>query len=310
MNKYSGNITFSVIPALIWGSTWYAIKFQIGNVAPILSVAYRFLLAGIIMMILMFSLRKNMRFSAKDHLLFVIQGTLLFGLNYWLVYMAEQVLTSGLVSVIFSLIIFFNIIFGRIILKNRIAPQVIVGGMVAIFGTYLLFSKEIAADIEKTAVLQSLLFCLLGVVSASLGNVMSAYIQRRKLPVLQVNAYGMLYGSIIILLISMMLQIEFTFESSSSYILSLVYLSVFGSIVAFGTYLTVIGRIGPEKAAYILVIIPVISMVISSIFEDYTWNLSAIIGLPFLLLGNYLGMSKKQIIKISINGNRKNSTEG
>jgi drug/metabolite transporter (DMT)-like permease len=202
----------------------------------------------------------------------------------------------------FHLIIFFNILFGRIILKNRIEKDVIIGGIIALTGTFLIFYKEFSDLNAKPDVLKAVILCFIGVVLASMGNVLSAFNQKQKLPVLQANAYSMLYGAVILAIISILLKKPLTFDVSNSYIVSLIYLAIFGSIVAFGAYLTVIGKIGPEKAAYIIVVIPIISMIISSIFEDYKWDKTALVGLPILILGNYLAMSKKQIFKRRKNG--------
>jgi len=116
-------ILFS-IPAIIWGSTWYAIKFQLGNVDPLVSVSYRFILAGLILFGICVVTGKKMKFSLHEHFLMFLLGLSLFGLNYWFVYKAETALTSGVVAVIFSLIIFFNIFFNVILLKGKIKKDV------------------------------------------------------------------------------------------------------------------------------------------------------------------------------------------
>ena len=121
------NAFLFLVPTLIWGSTWYVIKFQVGDVDPILSVSYRFLLAGLLLLIgLRFSSHWR-SFSIHEHRFIALQGLMLFGFNYWLIYMSELYLTSGLVGLIFSLLVFFNILNARILLKQAIESKVILG---------------------------------------------------------------------------------------------------------------------------------------------------------------------------------------
>ena len=153
-----------LIPSIIWGSTWFAIKFQLGNVDPMVSVSYRFILAGLVLFIISLATGKNMKFSLHEHFLMFLLGLSLFGLNYWFVYKAETSLTSGVVAVIFSLIIFFNIIFNAIFLKGKIKKDVIIAAVLGITGTALLFENELNAfDLDKKDVV-ALLFCLGGLV--------------------------------------------------------------------------------------------------------------------------------------------------
>ena len=292
MNERLQNSIFFVVPALIWGSTWYVIKFQLGIVNLLLSVSYRFLLAGILLLGYCLINKKNLKYNPKAHLLFLLQGIFLFGMNYWLVYLAEQHLTSGLISVIFSLIIFGNITFSAILLKSKITKQNIIGGILAFSGTLLLFKDELVKLASENVAWPAVIMCFASIIFASLGNIISAYNQKKGLPVLQTNTYGMLYGGIALFIVSRILNIEITFDTRTSYLLSLAYLAVFGSIVAFSTYLVLLGRIGPEKSVYVIVIIPVIAMVLSTIFESFSWQKSALIGMPLLLIGNLIAMDK------------------
>lgn len=282
------------IPALIWGSTWYVIKFQLGMVDPLLSVAYRFLLAGLILILYCFFTGKRMKFPASEHLLMLLLGLSLFGLNYWLVYEAETVLTSGIVAVIFSLIIVFNILFNALLLKGKIRKDVLFAAVLGIAGTYFLFRNELNSFSvnKKDAVV--FLICLGGIVSASLGNILSAYKQKRKIPVLQANAFGMLYGGIAMFVLVLILKKPLAFDSSFTYISSLLYLSVFGSIIAFSTYLKLLGDIGPDRVVYIAIITPAIAIVISTFLENYQWNMYAFFGIFLLFAGNYLALRFKK----------------
>lgn len=276
------------IPSIIWGSTWYVIKFQLGVVDPLLSVAYRFILAGIILLAFCVISRKNMRFKPKEHLLMLLLGLSLFGINYWFVYKAETTLTSGIVAVIFSLIIFFNIFFNAVLLKGKIKKDVIIAAILGVFGTGLLFKNELKTFSLGGEDLIVLLFCLAGLVSASLGNILSAYKQKQKIPVLQSNAFGMLYGGLSMFFAVLILGKPVNFDYSVNYSLSLVYLAIFGSIIAFSVYLKLLGEIGPDRSIYIALITPAIAMVVSTIFEGYQWDLFAFAGIAFLVGGNFL----------------------
>ena len=282
------------IPALIWGSTWYVIKFQLGMVDPLLSVAYRFLLAGFLLISFCLVTGKKMRFSLHEHFLILLLGLSLFGFNYWFVYQAETILTSGVVAIIFSLIIVFNIIFNALLLKGKIKKDVILAAILGIIGTIFLFKNElntISLNMKDAFVF---ILCLGGIVTASLGNILSAYKQKRKIPVLQANAFGMLYGGIAMFLTVLLLDKPIVFESTLDYTLSLLYLAIFGSIVAFSTYLKLLGEIGPDRSVYIAIITPAIAIVISTIFEDYKWDLYAFAGIFLLFSGNFLALRFKK----------------
>ncbi len=281
-------IILFIIPAIIWGSTWYVIKFQLGTVDPLLSVAYRFILAGLILFGICIVTGKRMRFSLHEHFLMFLLGFSLFGLNYWFVYMAETGLTSGVVAVIFSLIIFFNIFFNVVLLKGKIKKDVVFAAILGVIGTILLFKNELKSFSLNSEDIIVLLFCFGGLISASLGNIISAYKQKKNIPVMQSNAFGMLYGGVSMFLIVLILGKPVTFDFSVSYSLSLVYLAVFGSVVAFSIYLKLLGEIGPDRSVYNALITPAIAMVISTIFEDYRWNIFAFAGIAFLFAGNFI----------------------
>lgn len=292
MNARLQNSILFIIPSLIWGSTWYAIKFQLGSVDPVMSVSYRFFLASAIMILLCFALKLNMAFSLREHLLFILQGVLLFGFNYWLVYMAEQEVTSGLIAVIFSLVVFTNAIFGAIFIRAKITWKIALGGILAVMGTALMFKREVNMLFGTGVVISAIIMGFVSLLLASLGNVLSAYSQGKKIPLMQANAYSMMYGALVVFISGLAMGKKINFESSSSYLISLAYLAIFGSIIAFSSYLKIIGRIGPAKGSYALVLVPVIAMIFSTIFESYEWQESALAGMPILIMGNMIAMDK------------------
>jgi len=288
-------ILYFVIPCFIWGSTWFAIKFQLGQVDPLVSVAYRFLIAGLLLISFCYIRKMNMRFSWKEHLLMMLQGMILFGFNYWLVYLAEEDLTSGIVSIIFSLAIFTNIFFNFLFLKGKIRKEVVAAAILGVTGTFLIFNHELKNSEQAAIGYAALLFCFGSIVLASLGNILSKYNQTQKMPVIQTNAFSMTYGSIAMLLMVPLSGKSFSFDTSFNYVASLLYLAMFGSIVAFNLYLKLLGEIGPDRAGYITLVSPVVALLISSFFENYMWSLVAILGVILLFAGNILALKMKPL---------------
>jgi drug/metabolite transporter (DMT)-like permease len=287
------NFILFLIPALIWGSTWLAIKYQLGVVDPLVSVVYRFLLAAIILFAYCRLTGLNLRYSIKQHVYIALQGLLLFGVNYWLVYIAETDLESGLVAVLYSTIVFFNIINGAIFLKSKIRLNVLLSSLIGFIGIILVFKDVLFGFTFSSAESAALLVAGISVVIASFGNITSAYNQKNKLPVIQTNAFGMLYGSLLMLLLALITGKSFNFNISLSYIGSLMYLAIFGSIIAFTSYLTLLGRIGADKSAYVTLVFPIVALILSTLFEGYLWDTYAIIGVILITIGNFLVLKGK-----------------
>ena len=288
-------ILYFVIPCFIWGSTWFAIKFQLGQVDPLVSVAYRFMIAGLLLLVFSLIRRLNLNFTLREHLLMALQGMILFGFNYWLVYLAETNLTSGIVAIIFSFSIFTNIFFNYLFLKGKIRKEVMAGAILGIAGTFLIFNHELKNAEQISIGYEALIFCFGSIVLASLGSILSKYNQSRKMPVIQSNAFGMTYGSLAMLLMIPLSGKSFSFEVSFPYIASLLYLAIFGSIIAFTLYLKLVGDIGPDRAGYITLVSPVVALLISSFFENYRWGLVAILGVLMLFAGNILALKMKPV---------------
>ena len=261
-----------------------------------LSVSYRFGIAGVLMLIVCSLWKMKMSFTGKEHQFILLQGLLIFGFNYWLVYTSELYLTSGLVGLIFSLLVFLNILNGRIFLKTPFENKVILGGFLGLIGTGMVFWKDLSHFSFTDGKIIGLCFAVGGTYLASLGNITSARNQKAGIPVIQSNAFGMVYGAIAMFVIAVILGKEIRFEVSQSYVLSLLYLAIFGSIIAFGAFMTLIGNIGASKAAYVSLIAPVIALTISTFLEDYTWTSISLSGAVMILVGNVVALrsSKKK----------------
>ena len=282
------NVLLYVVTILIWGSSWLAIKFQLGVIDPMVSVAYRFLLASGISWIYCRYSGLQLSFRLRDHGFMFLQGVSLFALNYWLFYISELTLTSGLAAVIFSTIVVMNMLNGAIFLKNRLELRVVVGAVLGLSGIILVFWPEVSDFETGSENLFAATLAVLATLLASLGNIASARNQREGIPVVQSNTYGMTYGALLMLVLAWSTGRGFNFEFTVSYVSSLVFLSVFASIIAFWSYLTLLGRVGVERAAYATLIFPLVALGISTIFEGYKWSAYAIIGIVLILGGNLL----------------------
>ena len=278
---------------LIWGSTWFAITFQLGTVAAEISLVYRFGLAAIILLLFCLLTRRKLRFSVSEHGFIALQGLFLFSSNYLVFYWATGLLTSGIVALLFSSVILMNIVNGAIFMGSPIRPRVMLGACIGTGGIAAIFWSEVSSVENNTDSWRGLWMCLIATFFASVGNIISARNQKSGIPVVQANAWGMAYGTVILCVFALLFDARFNYDPSLSYSLSLIYLAVFGSILAFGSYLTLIGRIGADRAAYAAVLFPVIALALSTLFENYTWTLQALLGFAMVLLGNYIVLSRQ-----------------
>lgn len=290
------NLLLYATTVLIWGSTWLVITFQLGTVSPMLSVAYRFTLASLILLAFAGLRRINLRFTARQHLFFGLQGVFLFSLNYLLVYLAEQRLTSGLVAVIFSTLVFLNIFIGALFLGTPVRPNVVIGAVIGLAGISLVFLPELGAFSLRDRGFAGLLLALGGTVFASIGNIVAARNQREGLPVVQSNAFGMAYGALLMFAFALLSGAPLRFETTPAYIASLVYLALFGSVIAFGAYLTLLGRLGADRAAYSSMLWPLVALGFSTLFEGYRWSAPALLGVLLVLAGNLLVLSRRKTV--------------
>lgn len=273
---------------LIWGSTWFAITLQLGVVPPTVSVAYRFILAGAILIIWCWARRRPLLLGWRHHLFIALQGVFLFSINYMLFYVAIQDLTSGLSAVVFSTIVLMNIAGAAVFFGTPVQPRMALAAVIGLGGIALLFWPDLRDFDLDSGPVQGLLLSLLGTASVSIGNLLSARNQMRGLGVLETNALGMTYGGAFTLLIAISIDAPLVFEASYRYAGSLIYLAVFGSVVGFGCYLTLLGRIGAGRAAYAMVLFPVIALGFSTALEGYRWEPLAIAGVALILVGNAL----------------------
>jgi drug/metabolite transporter (DMT)-like permease len=278
------------IPTLIWGSTWFAIKFQLGVVDPEVSVAYRFALAALILAAWCAATGRSLALPRRAHAWMALQGVTFFGLNYVAVYEAEQRLASGLVAVAFSTIVFMTPFGARVAFGTPVAARTLAGAVLGVAGISLLFLPELRAAGEGGANAVGLAFAIASPAIAALGNLVSMRMQRDQLPVLASTAWGMAYGALAVAIVAGATGAAWTFDPRAPYVLSLLYLAVFGSIAAFAAYLTLLKRAGPGPSSFVGVATPVVAMLVSTVFEDYRWTWIGAMGVALAAIGNVIAL--------------------
>lgn len=286
------NALLYIITVMIWGSTWLAIEFQLGVVAPEVSVFYRYALASLLLFGWCRARGLKLRFDRLAHGQFVLLGLLLFCLNYILTYYAQGHITSALSAIAFSTMLWMNILNARVFFGVRSGPRVITGSLLGIGGIVILFLPQVANLSLSDATLFGAGLSVLGAFVASLGNMVSQSAQKRGLPIIQSNAWGMFYGALLTGGIALAQGREFDFDLSAGYVLSLGYLAVFGSIVAFGAYLTLLGRIGAHRAGYAVVMFPVVALVLSFVFEGLEPSVNVLAGILLVMAGNVVVLQR------------------
>ncbi len=284
------NLLLFITCSLIWGSTWMAIKLQLGAVEPMVSIFYRFLIAISVLLVYCVTTRRRLRFLVRDHLVFLITGGFMFCFNYWLVYTAETLLTSGVVAIMFSTMIFLNAVNNRIFLRVPVDPKVILGGLIGLGGLGLIFYREITSLSLGDKSLAALGLGLLGALSASLGNTAAQVAHKRRIPTVQMSLFAMGYGTLLMGAMAVITGARFTIDASPAYLGSLAYLGVVGSVVAFLAYLTLLKNIGSDRTAYITLVTPLVALAISTGLEGYTWSAAALAGVALILAGNYVAL--------------------
>ncbi len=287
------NTVLYLITVLIWGSTWLAIEFQLGTVEPEVSIVYRYAIASCFLFIYCKINKLRLLFHLQYHVWFALLGASLFCLNYVFAYRAQVHITSALAAIAFSTMLWINIVLSRLIFGTRAGRRVLIGAFLGILGIITLFAPQVSEVSLSDEVFYGSILALLGALVASIGNMLSQGAQKRTLPVVQANAWGMLYGAILTAIIALSRGQEFTFDATFTYIASLAYLAIFGSVVAFGAYLTLLGRIGAHKAGYATVMFPVVALVLSILFEGLGLDITIVLGTALVLLGNLLVLKER-----------------
>ncbi|NND00699.1 MAG: EamA family transporter [Gammaproteobacteria bacterium] len=282
------NTLLYALTVLIWGSTWFAIEFQLGEVAVEVSLVYRFGMAAAIMWVYCLWQSVPLGFSLRNHGFIALLALGNFSANYVLMYLAQGYLTSAMTSIAFSTLLLMNIINTRLFFGKKIASRVYVGACLGILGIVALFWNDLRAVRLSGQSLLGLWLVLGGTLAASLGNMTSVRNSNHGLNIFAVNAWGMLYGTLALSLFAWLNGSEFIISYRTSYLVSLLYLSVFGTVIAFASYFVLLKNLGPEKASYVIVLFPFVAVTLSSLYEGFVWTTSITIGFALVLLGNLI----------------------
>ncbi len=287
-------IPFALV-TLIWSSTWIVIRDQLGSVPPSWSVCYRFLLAGIAMAIFARLRGVSLRIGGAGMLFASLLGTAQFVLNFNFVYRAEQHLTSGVVAVVYAMLLIPNSLLAFLAFRQPVTRGFIVGSAIATAGIVMMLVHEYrAADVAPDAILLGAAFSILGLLSASAANVMQGTKIARRLPMMAVLAWAMLIGAAINAVFAWVTAGPPVIEWRLGYLAGIAYLGIAGSVVTFPLYFRLIQTIGAGRAAYTSVLIPVIAMLISTLFEGYRWTGFAAPGALLAVAGMVVALRSKK----------------
>lgn len=288
------NLFLYSLVVVIWGTTWIAIFLQQGPVSAPVSIFWRFAVATALMMLIMLVRGKLRKLAARDHLFCFLQGACVFCFNFWCFYTAAAWINTGLESVIFSMAVLFNAVNSFIFFGQKPPARFYLAAALGLTGIVTLFWHDLTANGVSGTLLSGIGLSALGTFGFSLGNMISLRHQKNGLEVMTTNSWAMLYGTVLIAFIALLRGDDFTLQWTFSYLGALLYLAVFGSVIAFGVYFTLVGRIGPSNAAYSTLLFPLVALSISTIYEGYVWQLNAVAGLLFILVGNLVMFARPQ----------------
>jgi drug/metabolite transporter (DMT)-like permease len=309
------NTFLYILTVFIWGSTWLAIEFQVNEASIFVSVMYRFVIAAIVMWAFCIWQKLPMKFDWLDHGFFFLLAIGCFSLNYLFMYWAQVYLTSAMTSIAFSTLLLMNICNTRLFFGKAIEPKVYVGAVIGIAGIIALFWHDIHHHFTQTHqglgtdMLMGLGIALSGTLVASLGNMVSVRNSKKQIGIIQGNAWGMLYGALLLFCIALLSGDSFVITGSFKYFASLGYLALFGTVIAFGSYFALLKNIGPEKASYAIVLFPVVAVVLGSFYDGFEWYGSTILGFVLVVFGNLIVLMPKNSLNIRMLGTKNRQTK-
>ena len=279
------NVSIFAGCVLIWGTTWLAITYQLGSVAPEVSVSHRFLFAALIVAAWCKWRGLSLLFTRSEHAALALMGVAMYGLSYVFVYHAEQHVASGLVAIGYSASPLLSTLGTRLFFKQAVTARMALGSLFGIAGIALVFWLEFARLAQSHT--------LLAVLISTAGGLLAQRNHQRKLHGWPTMAWSMGYGGLASLTVALALGRPYTVELSASYLLSLLYLSLLGSVIAFAGWLTLVGRIGVARASYVGVMAPVVALLVSTLLEGFIWHPLTAAGVTVSLVGNVLVLGRR-----------------
>lgn len=282
------NLQLFTVCVLIWGTTWLAITYQLGSVAPELSVGYRFVLASVALFAFCVWRGHSLAFNKRQHLDLALFGTAMFCVSYIFVYHAELYIISGMVAVAYSASPMINMWASRLFFGTPVTARVTMAAMFGIVGIVFVFWNEFSKISASRNLELGIIFTVLSVLASSAGSMMAVRTQRRGYATWPSMAWGMFYGGVLAIVIAIALGRPLRLEWTATYAAAMVYLALFGSVITFACYLTLLKRIGAARAAYVGVMTPVLALVVSFFFESFQWGWLTTLGVALSVVGNVL----------------------
>ncbi|MEY4239236.1 MAG: hypothetical protein RL339_1837 [Pseudomonadota bacterium] len=280
--------------ALVWGSTWLVIKDQISAVPPAWSVVWRFVLAATAMSAFALLRRERLRLTGREQAVAIAMGLFQFSLNFQLIYRSEHYLTSGLVAVVFALMIVPNAILARLVLGAALTGRFLAGSAIALAGIALLMLHEYRIAPPGSGVTTGVLLVTGAIFSVSIGNLLQATTTARAVPVVSLMAWGMFWGVVASASYAVISVGAPVLDPRPAYLAGIAYLGLVGSALTFPLYSQLIRDWGPGPAAYNGVAVPVVAMILSTLFEGYEWSLLAGAGAVLAMAGLLVALSGRK----------------
>jgi len=290
----AGDYGLYALTIFVWSTSWLALKFQIGVVDPQVSLVWRFGAAALIMLAACKVSGQRLAWPWRMHWRFAGLGLFLFSCNFLMFYYAANWLVSGLLSVIFSLASVINIALAVVVLGEPLRPRVVLGALFGLAGMACLFGPEIANQDFGGGALIGLGLGICGTTFFCIGNMISAANQRAGIPIISASAIGMVYGAGFSTLIALAAGSAFIIEPTARYLGGLAWPIVFSTVIAFWAYLTLLGRIGADRAGYATVVFPVVALIISTFVEGYQWSLTGLAGVALVAIGNTIILMRRR----------------
>ncbi len=283
---------------LTWGTTWYAITFQIGQTTPEFGVALRFGLAGGVVLLWCAAKGGALRLGVRDHARLALQGGFMYGLSYLCVYHAEKHLVSGLVAVGYSASPLVSGLGARLLFGTPVSARFLWGGALSLVGVALIFAPEFAKAAQQanqSSIRWGAFFTVASVLLSSVGSLTASRNRTHGMPFWPSLGWGMLYGAIVAAVVAVAMGQRFSLPVATSWWLSLVYLSLAGSVMTFACFLTLQERIGPGPSGSVGVMTPLLALLVSVALESYQASLFTVLGAALAVWGNVLVLRPKPV---------------
>ncbi len=286
------NLSLFLTCVAIWGTTWLAITFQLGPVAPEVSVSHRFLLAALVIALWCRLRGLSLRFDPAGHAALAVMGCAMYGVSYICVYHAELHLASGLVAIGYSASPLLSALGTRIFFRQPLTGRLLLGAALGILGITLVYWPEFGQLRDGREAVLGAAFTLAAVLISTSGGLLAQRNHQRGLHGWPAMAWSMGYGGLASLLVALALGREYTIDLGAPYLLSLLYLALLGTVITFAGWLTLVGRIGAARASYVGVMAPVVALFVSTIFEGFAWHPLTATGVAVSIAGNVLVLGR------------------